>query len=509
VNTSPGNFILYGIVFNGLQILPKETFGQYNASTISSFEDLTNIVSDGAFYITNYTSGENPIILKANPYFWQGVPHFQTLYYYQYSSQAAELAALETGQIDMIGCGPGSCLNIPGFGIMGPPQAIPGHSLGIEFNAWTYPFNNSLVRQALAYATNVTQINYAVNGADAPNSSEPEDLLIPIYNQQLFSNDSGPVGYSYNTTKAEQLFVQAGFKYSGTTLEYPNGTAVAFTLQYESIRPWQASSATLVTEQWAQVGIRVQDIAEELTTFNALATQPNPVGWQVVIGEVTPAYMNQWGVTPGPGITFELGAYQVPVNGTQTFWNQTYAKVWGNLQQDVPNSTQFYTDARQCAWINAYEVPVVPLYNIFGYLIIKSDISWGSPSQFTGIYNTQEETSPVFWDETLYEATPINSSSSVSVSTVTATVSQVSTVASTVLTTVTSGGSTIVSTVTSGGGVTTVPTTIVSTTTSGAASNSTLLYVGIGVVVVIIIVAAAALMMRRKPEVQQPSEGKS
>jgi len=43
VNTSPGNFILYGIVFNGLQILPKETFGQYNASTISSFEDLTNI----------------------------------------------------------------------------------------------------------------------------------------------------------------------------------------------------------------------------------------------------------------------------------------------------------------------------------------------------------------------------------------------------------------------------------------------------------------------------------
>ena len=302
------------------------------------------------FYLTNYTIGENPVILKANPYYWQGTPKYQTLDYYQYSSNSALLSALEAGQIGMASCGPGSCLTIPGFSIVNPPQAIPGHTLGIEFNDWTYPFNNTLVRQALAYATNITQINYAVNGASAPNASENQDLLLPAYNQAIgYSNGTGPVGYTYNTTEAEQLFVQAGFEYAGTTLEYPNGTAVAFTLQYESIRPWQASTATIVSAQWADVGIRVQDIAEELTTFNNLATQANPVGWQVVVGEVTPAYMNNWGVTPGPGITLELGTYEVPVNNTFTFWNATYAQVYARLQNDVVNSSQYYSDAMECA----------------------------------------------------------------------------------------------------------------------------------------------------------------
>jgi peptide/nickel transport system substrate-binding protein len=499
VNTQPGNFILYDIVFNGFELLPKETFGQFNASSVTSFQDLTNIVADGAFVITNYTSGENPIVMKANPYYWQGAPHFSELDYYQYSSQSAELSALESGQIDMIGCSASQCITVPGYNNINPPQAIPGHTLGIMFNDWTAPFNNSVVRRALAYATNITQINYAVNGPSAPNASENQDLLLPAYNQQIgFSNGTGPVGYSYNVTIAKQLFMQAGFKYSGSTLEYPNGTAVSFTLNYENIRPWQASAATLVTSQWAQVGILVQSIADEVTTFNNFAVQKNPVGWQVLIGEVTPSLLNNWGVTPGPGVTFEIGTYEAPVNGTLTFWNSTYAQTYAKLQSDVPNSSQFNTDAKSLAWMNAHEVPVVPLFNIFGNLITSNKINWGSPSSYTGIFNTQAETSPVFWDETLYEATPLSAAttnstpSQVTVTAVT-TVNQVSTVSQTMLTTVTSGGSTMVSTVT-----TPVATTIVSTSTTGTSSSSTLTYVGIGVIVIIVIIAAAVLAMRRR-----------
>ena len=43
--------MLYDIIFNGFEILPKETFGQYNGTTVSSFQDLTNIVSDGDFLL--------------------------------------------------------------------------------------------------------------------------------------------------------------------------------------------------------------------------------------------------------------------------------------------------------------------------------------------------------------------------------------------------------------------------------------------------------------------------
>ena len=495
VNTQPGNFIVYDIIFNGFEILPKETFGQYNGTTISSFQDLTNVVSDGAYYITNYTSGENPVILKANPYYWQGTPHYQTLYYYQYSSQASLLDAIEAGQIDIIHCSISQCLNIHGYSLVGPPYAIPGHTIGIMFNDWTYPFNNSLVRQALAFATNVTQINYAVNAAFAGNTSENQDLLLPAYNDAIgFSNGTGPVGYSYNVSTAKQLFIRAGFKYSGNALEYPNGTAVSLSLEYTSIDPWQQGSATLLTAQWAQVGIIVKVTAEEATTINSLATQANPVGWQVLIGEVSPAYMNDWGVTPGPGTVFELGAYEVPVNGTQTFWNQTYAQVYSRLQSDTPNSTQYIADAQECAWINAHEVPVIPLYNAFGNLIVSNNIYWGSSTQDTGIYNTQAETSPVFWDESLFEATPVNSSTGSSgPTTVTATISQVSTVSTTVLSTISSGGSVAVSTVT-----TATPTTVVSTTSVSTASNSNLEYITIGIVIIIIVIAAVIATTRRK-----------
>jgi ABC-type transport system substrate-binding protein len=415
VNTQPGNFVLYDVIYNGFEILPKETFGQYNATSVSSFTDLSNIVSDGAFYITNYTSNQNPIILQANPYFWEGKPHFQTLYYYQFSSATAELNALKAGQIDMIGCGPGQCINVPGYSIIGPPLAIPGHTLGIEMNDWTYPFNITLVRQALAYATNVTQINYSVNGAFGPNASENQDLLLPAYNQAIgFSNGTGPVGYSYNITKAKQLFVQAGLKYSGSTLEYPNGTAVSFTVQYVSVKPWQTSTATILATQWAQVGINVQPISRELTTINSYATQPNPTGWQVLTIGVSPQLLNNWGVTPGPGIVQELGTYEVPVNGTMTYWNQTYAQVYHRLQNDAVNSSQYFSDAQQLAYMNAYDVPVIPLYNIFGYLIASNSISWGSPTARTGAYDTQSETSQVFWDGTLFQATPINATSTTS-----------------------------------------------------------------------------------------------
>jgi peptide/nickel transport system substrate-binding protein len=501
LNTSPGNLILYDFIFNGFVILPKETFGHDTSNNYTMDTDTTHIVADGAYVLTNYTSNQNPLILKANPYYWQGAPHFQELYYYQYTSQSAEFNGLQTGEIDAIGCSiPTQCLNVPGYQIIGPPLAIPGHSLGVMFNDWVYPFNNSLVRQALAYATNVTQINSAINGVFAPNASEPQDLLLPAYNQQLFSNATGPVGYNYNVNMSKQLFMKAGFKYSGTTLEYPNGTAVAWDLAYWNTKPWQASAATLVTSQWAEVGIRLQDIATQIQTINGYSTQANPVGWQVQIGEVSSGFANNWGVTPGPGIQLEVGNYEVPVNGTNTFWNSTYAQVYGKLQQDVVNSSQFNADAKQCATMNALEVPVIPIFNIFGNLILKSSISWGSTTQFTGAYNPQSETGPIFWDETLYEATPLSSGTNStqgggSTTTVTqlSTVSQVTTVAQTQLTTVVSGGSTIVSTVT-----TQQATTIVSTATTGTSSSSTLTYVGIGVIVLIIIIAAVVLAMRRR-----------
>jgi ABC-type transport system substrate-binding protein len=413
ITTQPGNLIFYDFIYNGVVVLPKETFGPYasNYTALSSFPDLNHIVADGAFVLSSYTAGQNPVVLHANPYYWQGAPHFQTLYYYQYSSLQAELNAYESGQIDMFSGG-GTytnyqpVANLPGSMLVGPPQAIPGHTFGILMNDWTYPFNITTVRRALAYATNVAAINQALNGPFAPNATENQDLLLPAYNRQIgFSNGTGPVGYSYNVTQAKTLFMQAGFKYSGSTLEYPNGTAVSFTIRYNAPHAWAASTATLISQQWQQVGISSQVIATPTDQEQSFSTQSDPVGWQVL---VTPGLLNNWGVTPGPGIVQELGTYEVPVGGTETFWNSTYGQIYTRLETEQNGTTQFIKDAQACADLNAYDVPVIPLYNVFGFLAVKTSIYWGSPTQYTGIYNTQAMTNPEFWDETLYYAAPAN-----------------------------------------------------------------------------------------------------
>jgi acyl-CoA synthetase (AMP-forming)/AMP-acid ligase II len=211
---------------------------------------------------------------------------------------------------------------------------------------------------------------------------------------------------------------------------------------------------------------------------------------------VTPAYLNNWGVTPGPGIVQELGTYEVPVNGTYTFWNSTYAQVYTRLQNDPVNSSQYFADARQCAEMNALEVPVVPLYNVFGFLAISTAISWGSITNHTGIYNTQAETGPEFWSETLFEATPVAGATSSGQVTVTATVN------ATVVTTITSGGSAV--TVTS-----IIPTTVTtgaaaaSSTSSSSSSSSVAVQfnfiIAAAVAMIVLVIGAIAAVMRRRP----------
>ena len=209
VVTQPGNFILYDLVYSGFALLPYQTFSKVNASAVSSFANENNIVADGAFVLQNYTANQNPIVLTANPYYWQGKPHFQTLQYYLYSSLASELNAYEAGQIDACGSsGPYSAYqpiaNLSGHTVVGPPLATPGITMGVLFNDWNYPFNNSLVRQALAWGTNVSAINAALNGRFSAAALLNQDNLLPAYNQQIGFNAMGPHGYSYNVSEAKK-----------------------------------------------------------------------------------------------------------------------------------------------------------------------------------------------------------------------------------------------------------------------------------------------------------------
>ena len=503
------DFILNGFIDNGVAVLPAQTFSSIPFANLSTFQNLNNIVADGPYVMTNYTGQENPIPLQANPYYWNGPPKLQSVNYEYYSSESSEINALIGGQIDAMFY-PGAynglqpVANISGHFLLGPPYATPALTVAALLNAWVYPTNNTDFRRALAFGTNTTLINDELNGPYANLSVSNQDFLLPSYNQQIgFSNGTGPTGYSYNVTEAKQLFQAAGFKYSGSTLDYPNGTAVTLTIEFRyPMEPYSQDVATLLGTQWQLLGITVNEVNVPSSTLRAGAN--NPAGWQVIASGVLGPQTDN-GVTPGPGILSDIGDYYVNINGTHTSWNSTFYNIIQNMTNEQTNSSQFNANAQAAATLYTEGVPEIPLFNVFNWVPVSSSFYWGSAQNNTGIYYTQAITGEIYWGLSLDAvgpavATTSTSTSSSSSSSSSSSTSSSSSSSSSSMSATSSSSASTTPTVTTSATVTTIPTSLqLSYTSTTTSSSSTVEYAGIGIVIVIIIIVAALFVMRRRP----------
>jgi len=497
LSSSTPQFILQGFVSNGFAVLPYQTFGKVAFANLSSFQNLNNIVADGPFTFYNYT-GQNPIIYSANQYYWNGPPHLQTMDFNFYSAQTGYSNAYVAGQVDAISPGfayqqVAPIANLSGHSIIGPPYATPALTVEALLNNWVYPTNVTAFRRALAFATNASLINQEINGPFANQSVVNQDYLLSTYNQQIgFSNGTGPTGYSYNISEAKQILMSAGFKYSGNTLEYPNGTSVTLTLKFRNYEPYTASIATLLTTEWAQIGVTATP--EEVVSSTLRSGANNATGWQVIIvGVLGPQTDN--GVTPGPGILNDIGDYWVyGPNQTHDSWNSTFYSIVQKLAHDPANSSQFNADARAAATLYIQGVPTIPLFNTYNWLAVSNDFYWGNPMNYTGIYYPQAITGLAYWDLALDTVAPATATSTSSTSMNTSESMS------------TSSSSMSSSASTSSSAVVTTSSTAASSSTSSSSSNTTL-YIVAGVVVVIIVIAAIFAVMRRGRPAATPAAG--
>ena len=401
------NFIYTGFISNGIAVVPKQTFGKVAFADLGAFTNLNNIVASGPFVFSNY-SGQNPVVLQANPYYWNGPPKLQTLNFYQYTSQTAYFNAYVSGQIDILSylggySGLQSISNLAGHSLIGPPYATPGLTVGAYMNDWVYPTNMTFFRRALAFATNVSQINAELNGPFAAQAASNQDFLIPSYNQQIGFNATGPKGYSYDIATAKQILQSNGFKYSGNTLEFPNGTAVSLSLKFRTNEPYSQNVATLLASQWGQLGITVTPVIVPSATLRAMAL--NPANWQVIVCGVLGPQTNT-GVTPGPGVLADLGDYYVVVNGNHISWNSTYYTVWQRLSTETPGTSAFNADAMQLATSLATGVPIIPFFNVDNWQAVSNNFNWGSQADSTGAYYTQAITQVGYWGLALDVVSP-------------------------------------------------------------------------------------------------------
>jgi peptide/nickel transport system substrate-binding protein len=393
-----------------------------NATTFKSFSNFNNIVADGPFVLYNYTVGENPLLFKANPYYYQGPPKMQYLSFRIFSSASSESAAMRSGEISAMWSNAAyNTIVAPDF--TGIPDATihevePGEFEAAYFNMHIWPFNTTQFRQALAYLTNRSSINSIVNSADSPLVGY--DLLTNSLDALIGLNPSSVNNYSYNPQEASNLLSQLGivmdnvsgssnygfYVYNNSSLpDY--GDPVTIDISTSQLGYGDLSASVELSNQWQAAGFKVS--ITSIASSTIYATADSATGWDVLVWPdpsgypPVPAY-----VVPTITDSDNSTAYNyAPYHGL-TNYNNSFASNLINLSEEFPiNTSQSNQYIRQLAVYVSQVVPVIPLFDGEWWIAVSNSYYWGNASNFTGVYSTQDLLVSTFYYQALYMVHPI------------------------------------------------------------------------------------------------------
>ena len=199
------------------------------ADLLYAFNDLDGMIGDpadastlskqpvGSGPYTLVSANDSEIVLRKNPNYWNASAYQpEEIDFVQVATGPPSVAALEAGTIDMTQFQPESLATVKADSALG--YAIqPSHEyLTVQFRLDTPPVNNQLVRQAINYAVNRSEINNVVL---AGTGRVTDETFAP--DQPVAYNPSVANEYTYNPAKAKQLLAQAG---------YPNGVTVTLVI---------------------------------------------------------------------------------------------------------------------------------------------------------------------------------------------------------------------------------------------------------------------------------------
>ncbi|MCS5734422.1 ABC transporter substrate-binding protein [Herbiconiux daphne] len=288
--------------------------------------------SDGGLYnVESFTPGQE-IVLKANKdYPAEDGPHTDTIRLTVVSDPAAESVLLQNGDVDIaLGLGRQQIADLDGVSGVKIISAPSNEMISIPLNTTMAPFDNPLVRQAVAYAMPYDDIISTVYGGDArrPMSIVPIDM--PGYTEEGFP-------YEQDLDKAKDLLSQAGV--SGASVE----------LAYAADNDEQEQIAILVQDALGKAGITVTPTPLDPATLGD-RRDAKDLAMQITSGQ-------QW-----------VNDVEYLMNGWTTGAYLNYANYSNpTVDADVEAShTITDTDERNALWAEVQEqfatdVPVIPL----------------------------------------------------------------------------------------------------------------------------------------------------
>lgn len=199
--------------------------GLAKASDASWYTNPETSLGNGAFYMTEYVSGQYYKLAKNPNYYDADKVYLDEITVKFIDDATAAVSAYETGEIDF-------ATNLPAY-IMdtysGKKDLVTSPNVTtrfILFNTKTAPFDNENVRLAFTYALDRTEIcNMVGKDYEASTVFVGKSMLSNLGNGKKFSDESGEL-IKTDVTKAKEYLAKAGYPngagFPKITYNYPN-----------------------------------------------------------------------------------------------------------------------------------------------------------------------------------------------------------------------------------------------------------------------------------------------
>ena len=307
-----------------------------------------NPIGTGPYKYVSYQRGGNFVFTRNDDY-WGGKANIKEIVFKKVTEDAARLAALESGQADLIN-------NIPVHEVARLQrhprvkiEKIEGlRMFFLAFNVAHKPFDNKLVRQAVNYSVDAPAIiknifdgiGYAINGPVGAN---------------VLGADPKLKRYPYDPKKAKELLAQAG---------YPNGCDIQ--LYYSAGRyPKDTEVCQVVAAQMVKGGFRVELISQEWAIF-----------WEtsgVNGGKLPFYYIGRGSLTDADTLYDQY--FRTGTTKRSNYSNPELDKLIEE-QQKTPDFKKRTAILQQAGKIIMDEAPFVPLYNLADIYGVTKNVSW-------------------------------------------------------------------------------------------------------------------------------------
>jgi len=240
--------------------------GGVNASATNPWM-FGNAVGTGPFTITDYEPNTQ-LVFQANTNYWGGAngvqpaPKLSKVIYKLVPDALTRLEDVQSGSAQLayidFTLAP-QLMNATSVYVpkLGPMPVV--HWL--EFNTYKFPFNNKLIREAVAHAINVTALD-TMYGGYAQGFAGPIPKGVSGYNSTL------PSEYTFDPALAKQLLAQAG---------YPGGANLpTLQLRFSTDRTPESNVVPLIASELADIGIKVNLQGSTISEFDTFLGGTKP-----------------------------------------------------------------------------------------------------------------------------------------------------------------------------------------------------------------------------------------